>query len=157
MRATGCPRLATDTRRGDTHSFPSCWGSKGDVRPADDLPCPVLRAQNPGPCWPPAKGARSPSLKRTPAPNPSPRRARTVMTPRASPMGGRLHGAAPGKPVSRQDPLGKAGRAAEAAAPKGDLTPAGPAGVMWGPCCPNSPQQKPPDTYTCTDTRKSLS
>jgi len=34
-----------------------------------------------------SKGGRSPSLKRTPAPNPSPRRPRTVMTPRASPVG----------------------------------------------------------------------
>lgn len=32
-----------------------------------------------------------------------------------------------------------------------------PAGVVWGSCCPDSPQQKPSDTYTCTDTGKSLS
>lgn len=42
--ATGCPGLMTDTQRGDNHSFPSCWGSKGG-----DVLCLVLRAQNPGP------------------------------------------------------------------------------------------------------------
>lgn len=32
-----------------------------------------------------------------------------------------------------------------------------PAGVVWGSCCPDSPQQKPSDTYACMDTGKSLS
>lgn len=137
------------THTGDNHSFPSCWGSKrGDVL------CLVLRAQNPGLCWPPVKWARFPSLKRTPAPNPSPgpegTEAEDSHDPNSLLCGGGYTEQLRESPFPDWTP-GKSRWGCWGTHPQQSRqgSRGGPAALI--------PRQKSPDTYTCTDTGTSLS